>query len=380
MSSAAAIDFDPAHPFVLSVADPSSLVAGADPTSQVADFRIYTIGAVTHGLEFVATDALWVNAAAAGLKADGYDLAIPFFWLDTSSSPIAGQTQAAGARMAAAIVAAAETLPANAIIDLHLIGHSRGSVVISQAMLAIDALEQTSAIPQLQGIANGFTKMTFLDPHPANNIPSAGNPDALISGSKGAFGRLALQLYMGFQLIAADPPVVVPPGVQDAEVYSQQASYLVGASPIERIFNLWGENSIAGATHTANLTGAVNGHFEVHNWYLANVIPRLSTASPFVAPIPPPVPIPRAPRQPNLYEVQVLFPTEIHQRALAVSLVNKLTGAETALNAGKNKLAAQRFKAIEQLIMKRSGLIDPELAALALAQIQGIVQLLTPHT
>jgi hypothetical protein len=374
--SATAIDFDPAHPFVLAVADPASLLAGGDATNQVAAFRIYTIGAVTHGLEFSATDALWVNTAAAGLRADGYDLAVPFFWLDTSSSPIAGQTQAAGARMAAAIVAAAETLPANAIIDLHLIGHSRGSVVISQAMLAIDSLEQTSAIPQLHGLANGFTKMTFLDPHPANNTPSSGNPDALISGSKGPFGRLARQIYDGFQLIAADPAVVIPPGVQDAEVYYQQASYLVAPSPIERIFNLWGENSIAGATHTANLTGTVNGHFEVHNWYVANVIPRLATASPFFAPTPPPVPIPPGPRHPNLYEVQVLFPTEIHQRDTAVSLVNMLNGAETALNAGKSKLATRRFQAIEHLIMKRSNVIEPELGGLALQQIRAILGLL----
>jgi hypothetical protein len=375
--SSSAIDFDPAHPFVLAVVNPASLAAGGNPTGQVAEFRIYTIGAVTHGLEFFATDALWVNTAAADLKKDGYDVTIPFFWLSTSDLAEPGQTQAAGAQLAAQIESAANSLPSNAIIDLHLIGHSRGTVVISQAMLDIDALEQQNPTPQLLGIKNGFTKMTFLDPHPANNTPTPGNPTFLISPSPGPFGRLANELYQDFQLVAQDPAVVVPPGVQDAEVYYQQASYLTAISPIERLFNLWGEGVIPGATHVANLTGIVNGHFEVHDWYAKFVIPRLSTAAPFFVPPQPSIPALHAPHNPTAYEVSVLFPTEVHNRHTTVTLVNKLTSAEVALNHNQNKVAASRFSSIERLIKKQSKQIDPQLATLVEQQLQSIVSLLT---
>jgi hypothetical protein len=244
-------------------------------------------------------------------------------------------------------------------------------------MLDIDAMEQSNPTPQLLGIINGYTKMTFLDPHPANNTPTPGNPTILISPSPGPFGRLANELYQDFQLVAQDPPVVVPPGVRDAEVYYQQASYLGALSPIERIFNLWGEGVITGATHVANLTGIVNGHFELHDWYMQFVIPRLSTAAPFFAPPQPSIPALHAPHNPSTYEVNVLYPAEVHNHRTTVTLVNKLSSAEAALNHNQNKLAARRFTAIEKLIKKQSKQIDPELATLAQQQLQSIVSLLT---
>jgi hypothetical protein len=58
-------------------------------------------------------------------------------------------------------------VPKGAVVDLQLIGHSRGSVVITRAMQ--DLQNDLSKIPQAAG---GYWLLTYLDPHPAhaNNV------------------------------------------------------------------------------------------------------------------------------------------------------------------------------------------------------------------
>ena len=46
-----ALAIDPSHPYVLAVADSSGEIAESDEGDNTASFRIFTIGAVTHGFE-----------------------------------------------------------------------------------------------------------------------------------------------------------------------------------------------------------------------------------------------------------------------------------------------------------------------------------------
>jgi hypothetical protein len=367
-----ALDFDPARPFVLAVADPANDLAERNEGNNVASFRIYTLGAVTHGLELNPAGTQWVGAAAAGLTAAGYDVVVPFFWVAESVRPVPGQVQAAGARMAQAVIAAAQALPQDAVIDLHLIGHSRGGAVISQAMLGIEAQEQAGAIPQLRGIVDGFTKLTFLDPHPAHNVHTVGDPNGVfVSASPGPLGRLALRAYTQFQAVAGDPEAVATPTADAAEVYFQRATYRQAISPIEKIFNIWGEVPVPGATHSADLTGTVNGHFEVHDWYIAAVIPRLRTASPFFAPTPTTPPPPGRDIGPNLYEARVLSTSGLTRNfGVAVALVQRVGAAESAFDRGDLPLAARRLDSLIRLVARSRGrAVDPQLADLLAQQL-----------
>ena len=70
----------------------------------------------------------------------GYNAVIPFNWLMNSSLKGPGVTQLEGGVLEKDIISAADSLvqtkgtPGH-VVDLHLIGHSRGSVVISQALI-----------------------------------------------------------------------------------------------------------------------------------------------------------------------------------------------------------------------------------------------------
>ncbi len=71
--------------------------------------------------------------------------------------------------MAVRIFTAVNSLRASVtdVIDIHLIGHSRGSVVISQAARQLE-LNYPDYTRQ------GYIQMTLLDPHPALNSASIG--------------------------------------------------------------------------------------------------------------------------------------------------------------------------------------------------------------
>ena len=300
---AGGLPIDPAHPYVLAVADPQDTRAASDDSNHTASFRTYVIGAVTHGFELTAGLPAWVTTMANSLKQDGYDATIAFDWWPDSTLPVPGMTALAGAKLAASIASTVAQLtphPAPGdVIDLHLIGHSRGAVVISQAALDLQALERAGAFPQLRA---GYLKMTFLDPHPANNVSPVGNPlMAWYSASPGPIGQTGVIFYTRFSAEAQDPPVMLPSNVDDAEVYYQHTSYRDTFSPdesplvnlTEKYFVNWGVVPILGpdgkpaldpAVHYCDLTGIVHGHYEVHDWYQQNVVPTLTTASPFVCP------------------------------------------------------------------------------------------------
>jgi hypothetical protein len=297
---------DPQLPYVLAVADPEDqLPANVTTDSTLAHFQIYTIAAVTHGQEFSndgPASAPWVGCIVAGLQAEGYNKVLPVYW--NSWPPGAGQTQAAGANMYNQIVAAASSLSGflqpNDIIDVQLIGHSRGASVIGVAMQ--DLVTNSQSIPQLQ---HGYYEMTFLDPHPAN----AGTTGDVSLASLAALSLVwtpaeyvAVVVDLGYILASAsanDQSVTVPSRVNQVQDYYQRNSNfaLSGASvlnsPWEAAFNLWGDpRQITIADPSTTLAYAVNisslgvGHGEVPLWYLTNLA-VLTNGSPPPNPLPP---------------------------------------------------------------------------------------------
>ena len=158
---------DPARKYVLAVADPRGLVSESDESNNDdAHFRKLALGVVTHGYEITGVMPTWVNQMAQRLKLDGYDRTIPFDWADMSNDPIPGQAVIAGLNLATEIRGTAREMAteSNDVVDLRLIGHSRGAVVITQAVLSLAMFDPGP--PQLK---LGFVELTMLDPHPAQN-------------------------------------------------------------------------------------------------------------------------------------------------------------------------------------------------------------------
>ncbi len=277
---------DPSHPYVLAVAHLPGGIDESDEWNNTASFRIFTIGAVSHGFELSPGDSVWVDVMARSLEQlepFGYDLAIPFHWDALSAQPIPGMTTLAGLRLADAVTSAVESLATNPgdVIALHLIGHSRGSVVISQAAQTLQFLEQVS--PELAPLKAGPLKMTFLDPHPANNTYTG----TLYSAAPNLLGQIGTSLYHSTQSAMEDPNVVVPASADWAEVYFQRTSYTRAVTPTEQFFLIWGQNAgdidirapLTTVVTSYDLTNTVPGHYLVHDWYQENVVPTLGAPS-----------------------------------------------------------------------------------------------------
>ncbi len=261
------------------------VVAAADPEDQLPDvtkdntrayFRTWVIGAVVPGYGTGLPG--WVQKMGTTLSAAGYDTAIELSWAGKTADPKA--IIAAARNLATAVIEDSQNLNdlgTNDVIDVHLIGHSRGSVLISLAMLDLLASE---TIPQLQ---HGFLKMTLLDPHPANNnfgLNASANP--LIRDEQ-------LRKYIDFQTAVHDPGVEIPARVDQVEVFWEQAPYSDFSSlNHEYYLNLWGFDPrvpgwivIDDPSHTLavaqDLTSMVLrhgkpiGHSEVHDWYQQNL-------------------------------------------------------------------------------------------------------------
>ena len=308
---------DPQLPYVLAVADPEDqLPADVTTDSTQASFQIYTIAAVTHGQQFPFTGPpSWVGCMVTGLRAEGYNAVVPVYW--NTLPPAPGQAQAAGTVMYNDIVAAAagfSGIPTNDIIDVQLIGHSRGASVIGVAMNDLVNNAQAN-IPQLQ---HGYYELTFLDPHPANGATiSDVSLAGLLALSLTPLQEAAVALgitYENENTIANDPSISVPPRVNEVQDYYQQNRAFfglfgvsvasIGNSPWEEVFNLWGDpgqitiaNPATTLNYTVNISSTGVGHGEVPLWYLTNLA-VLTNGSPPPNPVPPwPADDPRAPRR-----------------------------------------------------------------------------------
>ncbi len=172
------------------------------------------------------------------------------------------------------ILEAACPLPANAVVDLHFIGHSEGAVVNSQALIRLD---QAGLPPNLQA---GFIQMTMLDPHSANNAVKGPQ----YSVGEGPLGWIAKMEINAYQSKADDPLVVVPANVQEADVFYQHTP-VQEAETNDGLYNLWGQVPVIGGANYFDITAPGVSHagkFSVYDWYLVNVVPTLGEGGSFV--------------------------------------------------------------------------------------------------
>ena len=265
----------PAEPYVVVAANPSGAVAEANASNNTASFRTYVIGVITHGgvqpKGWKVGGPPWEKQMARSLKAQGYDAVIPFNWVAESNH--AGAAAQQTPRLARMILAKASEFPAGAVIDLHLIGHSEGTVINSQVIQLLNKNNAWTA-----GLSAGYLKVTMLDPHAANN----GVHGQQYSVSNGLLGQIARMEIDAFQSKAKDPAVVVPPNVQDAEVFYQHSPVAKSGGSNDGIYNLWGQVPVHGPASYFNLTAngiSHSGKFGVQNWYEDNVVPTLGTGA-----------------------------------------------------------------------------------------------------
>lgn len=281
------------RPYVTIDADSQDSINESDETNNSGHFRKLIVGIIAHGLTARFDQfwdnyrfgglPIWVREMAISMRQTGqYDDVIEFNWVEPSRNEERGVTIREGVNLYKQIMATRQGLlqeNAGDVIDYHFIGHSRGSVIISQA---IETLNNTGATEE----KSGYIQMTMLDPHPARNyfarnkaffdspIPGLSKwkqrlPDfatvkqmkrGILLEYNNARGliplpnqanslRLSLIIeYLEFQNIANDPEIVIPEIVDRPEVYFQRTParkfrYREGKDEtFYRILSLWGED------------------------------------------------------------------------------------------------------------------------------------------
>lgn len=235
-----------AIPYVVVVAS----YAGGKSTTY---FHKFLLGVISHGFNryylksMILAPARWIwgglpewetRMADALRTIDGYDDSIAFDWLQICADRKPGMAVTAGSELATMVAQHMVTLRKHSgdVVDLHFIGHSRGSVVVTQALKDLQTSTST--------LGGSYIEVTLLDPHPANDnfeVPWA-------SFARDAAGRITFAAASArrasdyFQLIAEDPAVGVAKGVRQVEVWYQHTpAKCLGARPYEEnIMNLWG--------------------------------------------------------------------------------------------------------------------------------------------
>jgi hypothetical protein len=208
-------------------------------TSKYGEFGLKLIGGY-------AVDP-WEAEMASSLKQnDYYDDVIQFDWMHTCGVEEPGLAQEAGVKLANLVTAwpSSHIQHQGDVVDLHFIGHSRGTVVVTQAL-------QNLNIPQSPLFQGSFVELTLLDPHPANNNygPWADWAAGYLTHNSFA-SYAAYHATWGFQDAVDDPLVVIPAGVKHIEIWWQHTKTdLLDAQPNEESTeNLWGEVTVGPLT------------------------------------------------------------------------------------------------------------------------------------
>ncbi len=273
------------HHYVTGVVDPNGVLSDVVINDNcTAGFRKYVVAAVTPGFNryawfaggsYPCTGILgvsWPYKLHEALVEHGYDKSLVFDeWKcalpDPSGMELGSIDLTERIRLEVAMIVEGG-INANDVIDLHLIGHSRGAVLSNWTMQRIAAAE---IVPQF---AAGFKQLTLLDPHPANNMYPVG------SVSNEWEGYSMARRVGAFQAAAMDPGIDVPARVDHVQLYWQHTTtdLLSGIDNQEKYLNLWGLSPEyvvidAGTTEdVVNLTDVswntwAIGHIEVTEWY-----------------------------------------------------------------------------------------------------------------
>ena len=271
---------DPEHPYVV-------VVANVGDRKSTTYFRKWRLATVTHGFAgkilFDHTKTMaWTNQMASSLKSvNRFDEAIALDWTENSILAIPRQTQLAGLRLATQIQeyrVRKGKEHAGDVVDVHLVGHSRGTVVTSQALLELVK----------SGPMGSYLGVTLLDPHPAN--PAAND---LQDHGSDALSKKLYEEYVAFQAAAVDPEIVIPSkvGIRSIEVWSQHTPAMTIEFGLVRqsLFNAWGQGEFfhnriqnnsgvsirwRDLTSRETETGSSRsvGHGEVHEVYQREVV------------------------------------------------------------------------------------------------------------
>lgn len=277
---------EPSHPYVLAVADPSETIPESNYANNSASFRIYTVAVVVPGFSYTASSPppAWAQTMVTDLTKPGsqggaqYDYATVFMWngglLLRPRTWFHASAVPAEQQLAGAVESIASSFPAGSVVDVNLIGHSRGAVVVTGVSQILD---QTALPPQLQ---DGYLELTLIDPHPANNL-------YLKQGQSFPLTFLGLVVFVGYvdaQAIMNDPPIVVPPNVDlVTEYYQETPSRQTPWSDVEEhLLNLWGlppsDITIEDSQSTLfqhQFVPPPTGHSEMTTWYTDNILPSL---------------------------------------------------------------------------------------------------------
>jgi hypothetical protein len=274
------LQIDPSRPYVLVVADSDETILEANEADNDAHFRKRVLGVVTNGLQLLGPipsilPGFWIRQMASALEnTAGYDRAFPYDWASLSNIPlplIAQQEAGFLAIRVANEVRRLKTAFPDDIVDVHLIGHSRGAVVNTVAATFLQANPE---------VTRGTLKLTLLDPHPARNYPGTEYFDY----SRNLLGGVVRQLVIAFQALARDPSILIPANVDLAENFFQHTPVQMAPPGWERILNLWGSVPIAtqAARYAAyDLTRPGMSHTRVVDWYAANILGTLDTGGEF---------------------------------------------------------------------------------------------------
>jgi hypothetical protein len=197
------------------------IVRGTCDADEIERVRPLTI--VTHGFQTPGTKHVpeWTKRMVEALAERGVEECVVVDWVPESGVAAPGWTESAGDAVFARIMWSAIT--SDGEIDLHLIGHSRGAVVNSEAQRRLVWYERR--IPVLRGRI-GWVHVTMLDPHPANGRVGfwTGSP-------------MLTQFTNHFERLAQDPEPKVFRGTSFVDVYMQRGEKeTAGTSSV----NPWG--------------------------------------------------------------------------------------------------------------------------------------------
>ena len=355
---------DPKHKYVFVVADPGEEIEETDDENNEKSFYKYLLGIVTHGAVLPGTFPNWVAPMAAALIDEGYDDAQPKYWVDSSRMPEREQAVAAGQLFAGDVARTVRdlSLSPNDVVDVHWIGHSRGAVVISEALKSLAGV--WSQIPeQLQ---HGYIKMTMLDPHPARNDPDfpggvrcSWNPIARLN--VGWFNYLAVLL---FQRRAKDPKPIVSGIVDEAEVYYQETKW--HEMPFlsdEWTLNLWGE-TVDGARNDDRWSQPGIGHNEIVTQYQATLSPTSSTSAQSAG---------FSAGEDSYSDIDYLYPDLVDDYDVAEAIASELEAARSAYENGNLQVMKASLEQLMETIEANREHIDSDTAELFLWQATIIV-------